>query len=166
MVNFEKYIEDCYLDKINLYDLQMVLGLAELTNYLFAKKLLDIAEIYQNSDAVHLAFLIFDDYELKEEDFNILDIFFFSWHDAHEDIVFTISKIKNCKLVDFFHKAIFFVPDYLIEDDLKALARKAFFGLGNNIKCPKVVEYLKEFEIGEDELLAQFSREQLSIHML
>ena len=52
------------------------LNFKDISDYLFAKELLKIAENLRNSDAVHLAFLIFDDYILQEEDFGLLDIFF------------------------------------------------------------------------------------------
>ncbi|ENW81671.1 hypothetical protein F909_01355 [Acinetobacter sp. ANC 3929] len=163
MINY-KIIEACYLGYIKISNLQKELGFDHIDIYDFAKELIRIAEYHKNSDAIHIAFLIFDDYELKEDDFNLLNIFFHDWHDAHEDIVFTVSKIINCKLIDFFYSAIFFIPNYLKDDDCRALARKSFFGLGNNMKCVKAVEYLRKFELGEDELLSGFAKEQFSIN--
>ncbi|MDW5429230.1 hypothetical protein R7J51_23135, partial [Acinetobacter baumannii] len=103
-------MECCYLGVIPVKILKERLNFKDISDYLFAKELLKIAENLRNSDAVHLAFLIFDDYILQEEDFGLLDIFFSDWHDAHEDIVFTVSRIRNCNLVEFFKKAINFIP--------------------------------------------------------
>ncbi|MCM1573604.1 hypothetical protein MWF93_08720 [Acinetobacter baumannii] len=104
MNDFETNIECCYLGVIPVKILKERLNFKDISDYLFAKELLKIAENLRNSDAVHLAFLIFDDYILQEEDFGLLDIFFSDWHDAHEDIVFTVSRIRNCNLVEFFKK--------------------------------------------------------------
>lgn len=101
MNDFETNIECCYLGVIPVKILKERLNFKDISDYLFAKELLKIAENLRNSDAVHLAFLIFDDYILQEEDFGLLDIFFSDWHDAHEDIVFTVSRIRNCNLVEF-----------------------------------------------------------------
>ncbi|MDO7436057.1 hypothetical protein Q5X41_04690 [Acinetobacter nosocomialis] len=121
MNDFETNIERCYLGVIPVKILKERLNFKDISDYLFAKELLTIAENLRNSDAVHLAFLIFDDYVLQEEDFGLLDIFFSDWHDAHEDIIFTVSKIRNCNLVEFFKKAINFIPSYMAEDDLHAI---------------------------------------------
>lgn len=104
MNDFETNIECCYLGVIPVKILKERLNFKDISDYLFAKELLKIAENLRNSDAVHLAFLIFDDYILQEEDFGLLDIFFSDWHDAHEDIVFTVSRIRNCNLVEFLKK--------------------------------------------------------------
>ncbi|RZH12658.1 hypothetical protein [Acinetobacter pittii] len=163
MIDFEKDIESCYLGKVPINILKERLTFKDISHYLFAKELLKIAENIENSDAVHLAFLIFDEYELQEDDFGLLDIFFANWHDAHEDIVFTVSRIRNCKLVEFFNSAIHFVPRYLIEDDLRVLARKVFFGLGTNINCSKSLEYLNNYANSSDIVLKKFAIEQLEL---
>lgn len=163
MTDFEKDIEGCYLGVIPINILKGRLNFRDISDYLFAKEILNIAEKSKNSDAVHIAFLIFDEYELQEDDFGLLDIFFSDWHDAHEDIVFTVSRIRNCKLVEFFKNAINFVPSYMMEDDLRVLARKAFFGLGTNIKCPRSLEYLNQYINSSDTILKKFAEEQLVI---
>ncbi|EKU39981.1 MULTISPECIES: hypothetical protein [Acinetobacter] len=163
MIDFEKNIEGCYLGGIPINILKERLNFKALSQYLFAKELLKIAQNSKNSEAVHLAFLIFDEHKLQENDFGLLDIFFSDWHDAHEDIVFTVSRIRNCNLVEFFNNAIHFVPSYMMEDDLRGLARKAFFGLGTNIKCPKSMEYLNQYINSSDTILKKFAEEQLVI---
>ncbi|ACJ42671.1 MULTISPECIES: hypothetical protein [Acinetobacter] len=163
MNDFETNIECCYLGVIPVKILKERLNFKDISDYLFAKELLKIAENLRNSDAVHLAFLIFDDYILQEEDFGLLDIFFSDWHDAHEDIVFTVSRIRNCNLVEFFKKAINFIPSYMVEDDSNAIARKAFFGLGTNINCSKSLEYLNNYANSSDIVLKKFAIEQLEL---
>ncbi|MDF3345462.1 hypothetical protein PUT75_01680, partial [Acinetobacter pittii] len=68
-----------------------------------------------------------------------------------------------CKLVEFFNSAIHFVPSYLIEDDLRVLARKVFFGLGTNINCSKSLEYLNNYANSSDIVLKKFAIEQLEL---
>ncbi|WPO68376.1 hypothetical protein SDC64_05460 [Acinetobacter haemolyticus] len=166
MTDCESKIESCYLGEISISTLQKLLGFDQITIYDFSKELINIAIHSKNSDALHIAFCIFDEYVLEEKDFYLLEVFFFDWHDAHEDIVFTASQIENCKLVDFFYKSIFFIPDYLKDDNLRGLARKSFFGLGNNLKCFKAKAYLEFFEKGEDKLLSKYAQEQFLIHKL
>ncbi|EHU1921695.1 hypothetical protein AXE41_RS01440 [Acinetobacter baumannii] len=164
MKDYEKYIEDCYLGKISIPILKERIGSKDIDEYSFAKQLLKIAKDLKNSDAIHVAFLIFDEYELKEEDFDLLDIFFSHWHDAHEDIAFTVSKIKNCNLVDFFDKAINFIPNYMVDDSARGLARKVFFGLGENISCPNSLECLIKYSTSSDGVLKGFAQEQFQIY--
>jgi hypothetical protein len=156
-------IEKCYLDKINISTLKNKLGFEKINDYSFAKELINLAISFKNSDAVHIAFMIFDDYPLKEMDFSILEVFFFDWHDAHEDIVFTVSHIKNCKLVDFFLRAIEYVQEYMDEEDHAGLTRKVFFGLGENKTCPKAIESLNQFRLSPNAMLRDFAKEQFEL---
>lgn len=92
MTDFEKDIEGCYLGVIPINILKGRLNFRDISDYLFAKELLNIAEKSKNSDAVHVAFLIFDEYELQEDDFGLLDIFF--------QIGMMLMKISFLQLVE------------------------------------------------------------------
>lgn len=125
-------------------------------------ELLKEALVEQDDEKVNAGLTVAFEFTLEKSDYEVVkNIFFQDWHDAHESIIFDMSKIKDCNLIDFFYKAIFFIPEYLELDENRALARKAFFALGNNIQCPKAFQYLQDFLNSTDPLLRSFAEEQM-----
>ncbi|MBO3658441.1 hypothetical protein [Acinetobacter haemolyticus] len=95
----------------------------------------------------------------------ISEIYFDEWHAEHENIISSLAKLEGCNCVDFFYKAIYFIPEYLEYDENRALTRRIFFALGKHINCLGVKETLLKFLNCEDELWRSFAKEQLEIYM-
>ncbi|MFU8646689.1 HEAT repeat domain-containing protein [Lysinibacillus sp. fkY74-1] len=84
------------------------------------------------------------------------------WHKSHEDIAFTLSKLKPLNAVESLYKAVFHELEYLDYDDNFALAVKCIWGLGN-INSPDSIEKLKSLSKSNNETIKRNAMEQLEI---
>lgn len=85
------------------------------------------------------------------------------WHYEHENIICTFSRQESCEYIDFLYEPIIFVLQYLVGFEERSIARRAFFGFGRNISCPKALEYLNQFLNDPDPTLRGFADEQFKI---
>lgn len=84
------------------------------------------------------------------------------WHKSHEDIAFTLSKLKPLNAVESLYKAVFHELEYLNYDDNFALAVKCIWGLGN-INSPDSIEKLKSLSKSTNEIIKSNAMEQLEM---
>lgn len=160
-------IEDHVFNRIDIYQLKEILGISDkFDNQDIGYHLLKIAEKNYDEFALILGvgYVFIDKEVLRKDIFSFLKAIYFSeWHHEHENIVSSFANHKGCEYIDFLYETINFIPKYLESDENRAVARRAFFGLGENISCPKSKEYLTGFLNGSDNLLKDFAKEQFEI---
>lgn len=141
---------------MTLTRLKEMIGINIKNNQLFGLELLKIAHFNQEEFALMIGIdLIFDgDHPIDFHKFSFVkSIYFSEWHHEHENIIDTFSRIISCNYIDFLFEAIKFIPQYQIGFEERSIARRAFFGLGRNIACPKALQYLKLFQHDSDPTL-------------
>lgn len=165
-VEQKKALEDHFSKNIEVDTLKAILGFDIENNQIFGFELLKLAEFNKDEYALILGifYIIIDNQDIDDNIFFFIKkIYFSEWHHEHENILSIFSKKISCKYLDFLYEAILFVPQYLVGFEERSIARRAFFGFGRNISCPKALEYLNQFLNDPDPTLRGFANEQFKI---
>lgn len=163
----EKALENYVIyGSMSLSKLKEILKLNVKNDQLLGLELIKLA--HNNKEEFSLMIGIYlvckDNHPINFKNFSFIkSIYFSEWHHEHENIIDTFSRIISCDYIDFLFEAIKFVPQYQIGVDEHSIARRAFFGLGRNIACPKALQYLKLFQHDSDPVLRMFADEQYEI---
>ncbi|ENU59651.1 MAG: hypothetical protein L0G48_12005 [Staphylococcus equorum] len=159
-------IENYAFGRISEYRFKKILDLDIENNQTFGADLFKLANDNKEEFAlaIGMGYLFRDGRKLESELFSFIKkIYFSEWHHEHENIIDTFSRQESCEYIDFLYEAIIFVPQYLVGFEERSIARRAFFGFGRNISCPKALEYLNQFLNDPDPTLRGFADEQFKI---
>jgi len=97
-----------------------------------ASRWFEEACIEQNAKDLQCAFIIGCKFGLAPEQVDILPgLLEADWHFNHEDIVSCLDDLRSPRFVEAFYRATQWVPEYLDYDDVRSLATKAIWALGN-----------------------------------
>jgi hypothetical protein len=84
-----------------------------------------------------------------------------AWHVKHEDVVSALGKLSTPQSIPDFVFAASWVPEYLLYDDSRALARKAIHALGN-ISGPEAETALSQLLSSSDGVVREQAAKELS----
>ena len=151
---------------INPTQLKEILRINIQDNQLFGFELLKIENLNKEEFAliVGMDCICNGNHPIDFHKFTFLkSIYFSEWHHEHKNIIDTFSRVISCDYIDFLFEAIKFIPQYQIGFEECSIVRRAFFGLGRNISCPKALQYLKLFQHDSDPIFQMFANEQLEL---
>lgn len=164
----EKALENHFFNKIDLKTLKNKLGLYFENYYDLGLELLKLAYINKNDYALGLGlrYISLNERCLNLEVLVVIRKLYFGdseWHNDHEDIVEFFSRIISCEFIDFLYDVICWKHEFLSDFENQTIIRRAFYGLGRNISCPKALNYLNQFKNDPDPTLRGFANEQFDI---
>jgi hypothetical protein len=157
----QQLILDMALNRISEAAFLRETGIVQGEASAFALKMLDHAYGQESEDDVECGLLLAFKFGLSHEFVDtLIRLSDADWHHSHEDLVMALDDLRDKRAIDAFYPAALKLHPYLDYDDVRALARKAIWALGN-LADPIADEKLRQLAQADHGIVSEFATEQL-----